>query len=1250
MRIEAFHVTSFGVWRDVRLEGLAPGLNVLWGPNEAGKTTLLECVRFLFFGLPRRGASDHYPTPDGSPRAGEMTFLLGKDRYRLSRKEKGSPLVVPSLDVEGELLRGLGRELYFRTFAFGQEELFDIRAFQTGDVEGLLYRAESADGASPLDVEKELEGRIRALYGKGRGGRIRKLEAELQDERRRVRELRRARGEVEEDLARVPRLEESRTRLRAEIETAGAQLERLERCLRMHPLVAEVDGIDRTLETLPHQEYVEGDRKRLDTLLLEAAAAVQRVKGLQGEMEKDRAALPAVDAALLEKAEAFRKARRRSDKLLERARVLDEREAEAGWAAEIRSLRDALGMPELAEDVILSAGLAVRDQEAVRRLYREEDRKTQDARQRRAELHTLREERNRLVAELEELAARAGEAEEGPDPRSALEVCRGVGLRREILEESRQRSEGRLRALRRETEELVAESWFLDEELHEGLSACSSRRRGLEERLELTQPAVPPAPEVSGEDLQTAARSLRSLEAELHRAREERVRAESAVETQRRRLEGLGEVAEISAEDVTGWKKRWKRCARLGMTGWILLGAGLATGVSGVIMGVPGWGPAWGAVGLLVGGGAACLAGTTLIVIGAGKKRRLASELSPFGTPSLDLPAHLERLAASAEEARRACEALEQAERTLADRASAEEAALERGTAAGTTWLGEKAQGLSLAEALERLEREAVVRLERAALSRVLEDLDAEERRLLAEVGAPEGLDPGRCLAEHAHRRARLRAAEGSIRDEERELAALGSEGERLEAEWRGALESAGVADDAALAEACSAWEEAKEAARSAAAVEQRLRKVEERLTYLDAEAGRAEAEAHELKGRLSGLLEEARLPVVDHEATFDRVQDQLTRLQAAIRSRSSLLSLREDLEREIGAFLTDTRELVGDATRLEEADARLRLLGESVAAEEEKSRQAAVVRRRLEQRGIEVEEAEAALAKRGEALRELCAAYGVETPEALAERFETLAERDRLARARANRVAELETAYRVPFEKARETLAELDIVHLEGEKTAGLAHLRDLQASLQDVERELGRLGQVRDHAARDIQLAEVEARIERKEEEIDEAVFEQAVLVRALHILRESLVRYERERQPEVLREASRYLARFTAGAFRDVHFPLRENPGRSLFARRNGGEALPSTILSQGTADQLYLALRFAVLDRRNPEPRLPVFLDEVLVNFDDTRTLTTVRALGEIAEERQIFYLTCREAVARLFAEEAGAHVVPLDGGE
>lgn len=90
----------------------------------------------------------------------------------------------------------------------------------------------------------------------------------------------------------------------------------------------------------------------------------------------------------------------------------------------------------------------------------------------------------------------------------------------------------------------------------------------------------------------------------------------------------------------------------------------------------------------------------------------------------------------------------------------------------------------------------------------------------------------------------------------------------------------------------------------------------------------------------------------------------------------------------------------------------------------------------------------------------------------------------------------------------------------------------------------------------------------------------------------------------------------------------------------------------VLSGGTSDQLYLAMRLAMAEILAPEGEsLPVFLDEVFSQFDDARTARTVRYLFEEYGDRQVLLFTCKERELETVREICGNgfNLLTLDKG-
>jgi uncharacterized protein YhaN len=129
------------------------------------------------------------------------------------------------------------------------------------------------------------------------------------------------------------------------------------------------------------------------------------------------------------------------------------------------------------------------------------------------------------------------------------------------------------------------------------------------------------------------------------------------------------------------------------------------------------------------------------------------------------------------------------------------------------------------------------------------------------------------------------------------------------------------------------------------------------------------------------------------------------------------------------------------------------------------------------------------------------------------------------------------------------------------------------------------------------------------------------------ASRILRDVIERYRAEHQDPVLRLASRYFAELTLGSFSGLRTDTDDQGQPIVVGVRPGGNWVTVDGMSSGTRDQLYLALRVATLQSRLSSGRpMPFVIDDVLINFDDDRSLATLKVLGELGQKNQVILFT------------------------
>ena len=152
--------------------------------------------------------------------------------------------------------------------------------------------------------------------------------------------------------------------------------------------------------------------------------------------------------------------------------------------------------------------------------------------------------------------------------------------------------------------------------------------------------------------------------------------------------------------------------------------------------------------------------------------------------------------------------------------------------------------------------------------------------------------------------------------------------------------------------------------------------------------------------------------------------------------------------------------------------------------------------------------------------------------------------------------------------------------------------------------------------------------------EQDLENQIRQWQVQTTVVTLLEKIKTLYEQTRQPETLQDASDYLARMTLGRYPRVWTPLGED---RLYVDDNRGKTLTVENLSRGTREQLFLALRLALVGsfaRRGVQ--LPLILDDVLVNFDSARAQATAEVMRDFTEAgHQLLLFTCHEHINEIF---------------
>jgi uncharacterized protein YhaN len=226
MKLERIHIERFGAWQNLDLPVDSEGISVYYGPNEAGKSTLMKFVRGVLYGF-RKGESGRPANDDGSrPWGGSLQIRHDHESWMIRRSGQGdctglvtsSP--VESDDVshsgvtshdESELVSNLvsdvSESVYENIFAIGLYELQELATLESKEVAEHIYSLSlGLDGQQLLrlieDVRQECHEILDVETGEGKLAELYDDVAKIDVQLEQVTGLRRKHAQLCEEQAR----------------------------------------------------------------------------------------------------------------------------------------------------------------------------------------------------------------------------------------------------------------------------------------------------------------------------------------------------------------------------------------------------------------------------------------------------------------------------------------------------------------------------------------------------------------------------------------------------------------------------------------------------------------------------------------------------------------------------------------------------------------------------------------------------------------------------------------------------------------------------------------------------------------------------------------------------------------------------------------------------------------------------------------------------------------------------------------
>lgn len=217
----------------------------------------------------------------------------------------------------------------------------------------------------------------------------------------------------------------------------------------------------------------------------------------------------------------------------------------------------------------------------------------------------------------------------------------------------------------------------------------------------------------------------------------------------------------------------------------------------------------------------------------------------------------------------------------------------------------------------------------------------------------------------------------------------------------------------------------------------------------------------------------------------------------------------------------------------------------------------------------------------------------------------------------------------------------------LEDELAGERQREEELGEEAKELRETVGRLDSDIEHLHRSESASDVQGRMDALSSQIDQAKHQRDRAFVLARVVERADADFRDERQPTLLRLAGEHLGRMTGGRYDQI---AAGEAGDNSFHLRGPSTPEPRPVesaLSQGAKEQAYLALRLAIVDHLDEDAeRLPLILDETLVNWDAERRAWSFELLEQVSQSRQVFFFTVHAAMAAEL-EDRGAQIIALE---
>ncbi|WP_449539299.1 AAA family ATPase [Ferdinandcohnia sp. Marseille-Q9671] len=298
MRIIGIEVYGYGKLENVEIGNIS-NLQVFYGPNEAGKSTLMSFIHSILFGFPTKQQNEQRYIPKSGAKYGGK-LIVQTENYgtisieRLPGKATGDLTVyLPDGTVRGddfitELFQGMDKHLYRNIYSFNLHGLQGVHNLSGEDVGRYLFSAGAVGTDALLELENKLTKEMDAIFkANGKKPPLNKELITLKEEHLKVIKWQENNGEYQQLLQQQRTIENELADHDDRKQVLQASSKKAERLQSIQPLVEEYQILETRIGSLPSYEpYPDDGLKRFEQLQAQIMPYEAQLTATCDELEK----------------------------------------------------------------------------------------------------------------------------------------------------------------------------------------------------------------------------------------------------------------------------------------------------------------------------------------------------------------------------------------------------------------------------------------------------------------------------------------------------------------------------------------------------------------------------------------------------------------------------------------------------------------------------------------------------------------------------------------------------------------------------------------------------------------------------------------------------------------------------------------------------------------------------------------------------------------------------------------------------